>query len=271
MLTERYAILDRDQQGNILKEAYFTAGQTEIIENGVSYVITHAAPAPFLVPIIHRPDAVRPFGRSRITRAAIYYQSYAKRTMERADISAEFHSFPQKYVVGLSQDSELMDKWKATVSSLIECTKDADGDSPKLGQFNQVSMSPFVEQLRVAAVGFAGETGLTLYDLGFITDNSSSAEAIKASHESLRVVIRKAQRTLGSGFVNAGYVAACIRDNYAYSINNITDTIHMWEPVFEADASSISLIGDGVIKINQAIPGYIDGKTLRDLTGIKGG
>ena len=30
------------------------------------------------------------------------------------------------------------------------------------------------------------------------------------------------------------------------------------------------MIGDGAIKLNQAIPGYIDGETIRDLTGIKG-
>lgn len=269
-LTEGYAVLDRDQDGKVTKEAYFTAGKTEILEEGKSYTITHGAPAPALVPVIHRPDAVRPFGRSRITRSAMYYQAYAKRTMERADISAEFYSFPQKYVVGLSQDAEPMDKWKATVSSLLEFTKDVDGDSPKLGQFNQVSMSPFVEQLRVAAAGFAGETGLTLDDLGFVTDNPSSAEAIKASHEGLRVATRKAQRTLGSGFLNVGFIAACIRDDFAYTREDLTDTIPKWEPVFEADASSMSLIGDGVIKLNQAIPGYINSETLRDLTGIKG-
>ena len=43
-----------------------------------------------------------------------------------------------------------------------------------------------------------------------------------------------------------------------------------WEPVFEADASTLSLIGDGAIKINQAIPGYFDADTLRDLTGFDG-
>jgi hypothetical protein len=41
--------------------------------------------------------------------------------------------------------------------------------------------------------------------------------------------------------------------------------------LFEADASSLSLVGDGAIKINQAIPNYITGETIRDLTGIKGG
>ena len=32
----------------------------------------------------------------------------------------------------------------------------------------------------------------------------------------------------------------------------------------------LTLIGDGVLKLNQAIPGYLDAKVIRDLTGIKG-
>ena len=43
-----------------------------------------------------------------------------------------------------------------------------------------------------------------------------------------------------------------------------------WEPMFEADASTLTMIGDGAIKLNQALPGYITADTVRDLTGIKG-
>ena len=41
--------------------------------------------------------------------------------------------------------------------------------------------------------------------------------------------------------------------------------------MFEADASSLSLIGDGVMKLKDSFPDYITENTLRDLTGIKGG
>ena len=43
----------------------------------------------------------------------------------------------------------------------------------------------------------------------------------------------------------------------------------IWEPVFEPDASGLNLIGDGVMKINQAVPGFITRETLGDLTGIR--
>ncbi|CYV01120.1 hypothetical protein HPA07_05865 [Streptococcus suis] len=270
LLTEGYAVLQRDDNGSPKLEAYFTAEWTIYVSGGTFTPIKNPTGRPLLVPVIHRPDAVRPFGRSRITRAGMYYQSYAKRTLERADVTAEFYSFPQKYVLGTSQDAEPMDKWKATVTSLLEFTKDDDGDVPSIGQFTTASMSPFTEQLRTAAAGFAGEMGLTLDDLGFVSDNPSSVEAIKASHENLRLAGRKAQRSLGSGLLNVAYVAACLRDEYPFLREQFVKTVPKWEPLFEADATTLTMLGDGAIKINQALPGYITAETIRDLTGIVG-
>lgn len=271
LLTEGYAVLQRDDSGNPIIEAHFLPYRTDYYYNGdLRESLQNAVAYPLLVPIIHRPDAVRPFGRSRITRSGMYYQKYAKRTLERADITAEFYSFPQKYVLGTEQESEKMDTWKATVSSMLEFTKDADGDVPKLGQFTTTSMTPFTEQLKTAAAGFAGETGLTLDDLGFASENPSSVEAIKASHENLRLAGRKAQRSIGSGLLNVAYLAVCLRDDYTYFRSQFSHTTAKWEPLFEADANTLTLIGDGAIKLNQALPGYITGDVIRDLTGVKG-
>lgn len=271
LLTEGYAVLEVDDNENPTLEAYFMPGVTWYYpKNGQPYSISNPTGQPLLVPIIHRPDAVRPFGRSRITRAGMYQQKAAKRTLERAEVTAEFYSFPQKYVLGTSQDAEPMEKWKATVSSLIEFSKDDDGDSPTLGQFTTASMSPFVDQLRMYASLFAGGSGLTLDDLGFPSDNPSSVEAIKAAHENLRAAGRKAQRSFASGLLNVAYVAVCLRDRFAYSRNQFMTTSVKWEPLFEADANMLTLIGDGAIKLNQALPGYINAETIRDLTGIAG-
>ena len=273
LLTEGYAVLSRGDDLLPNKEAYFEPYRTSIYTKGEKepVVYPHASPYAALVPIIHRPDSVRPFGRSRITRTGMYAQSYAKRTLERADITAEFYSWPQKYVTGLSQDAEPMEKWKATVSSMLMFQKDSEGDSPKLGQFNTPSMSPFTEQVRSAAAIFAGDSGLTLDDLGFVSDNPSSSEAIKASHENLRIAARKAQRNFNVCFINIGYVASMLRDNQEYKRDTFLDVKPKWYPVFEPDSSTLSTIGDGAIKVNQAVPNYFNKESLLDLTGIEGG
>lgn len=271
LLTEGYAVLARDDRDTPIIEAYFTKGTTQIIRKGSKQpqVIKNNVPYPLLVPIIYRPDARRPFGHSRISRACMKIMEGALRTIKRSEVSAEFYSFPQKYVVGMSNEAEPLQKWKATVSTFLSFTKDEDGDSPTLGQFTQQSMSPYIDQIRMFASLFAGETGLTLDDLGFPSDNPSSSEAIKASHENLRLTARKAQRTFGSGFLNVGYLAACLRDNYAYQRQQLYLTTNTWEPIFEPDAAMLSSIGDGAIKINQAVPGYFNKDNMRNMTGIK--
>ena len=268
MLSEGYAVLNRNGQGQETLEAYFEKGRTTYYQSGGKpWTILNSAPYPLLVPIIYRPDAKRPFGHSRISRACMGIQQSALRTIRRSEVCAEFYSFPQKYALGLADDTEFDGK-RATMSSFLSFGKDEDGETPKLGQFGQADVRPFIDQMRMFASLFAGETGLTLDDLGFVTDNPSSAEAIKASHEQLRLTARKAQRTFGSGFLNVGYLAACVRDQYPYKREQIYLTRPVWEPIFEPDAATLSGIGDAIVKINQAVPGYFTSENLRDLTGM---
>ena len=78
LLVEGYAVLDRDDHGSPIMEAYFTAEGTEYFGAGGYYeYYPHNVGIPLLVPIINRPDAVRPFGHSRISRACMRLQDQA--------------------------------------------------------------------------------------------------------------------------------------------------------------------------------------------------
>ena len=271
LLYEGYAVLERDDYGIPTVEAYFEPNKTTIINKIGKYrdEIKHRVDYPLLVPIIYRPGAKRPFGHSRISRACMSIVNSAARTVKRSEISAEFFSFPQKWASGFSEDVEMLNQWSAAVSAMMIATKDEDGDSPSFGQFMQQSMTPHVDHLKMFASLFAAETGLTLDDLGFPTSNPASADAIKAAHDSLRLTARAAQRSFGSGFRNAGYLAACLRDDFMYSRSAACKAVPAWEPIFEPDASMLSSIGDGVLKLNQAVDGYITEDVMGDLTGIK--
>lgn len=268
MLQEGYAVLERDKAGNVLVDAYFTPDETIVYSQGAApKLYKNPAPYPLLVPIIFRPDANRPFGHSRISRACMSIMQGAIRTLKRSEVSAEFYSFPQKYVLGLSEEAEFNGR-AATMSTFLAFGSDENGKSPTVGQFTQQSMSPHTEQLRTFASLFAGETGMCLDDLGFATDNPSSAEAIKASHEMLRLTARKAQRTFGSGFLNVGYLAACVRDDFPYLRRQVYLTRPAWRPIFEPDAAQLGSIGDAILKLQQAQPDYITKETIEDLLGL---
>lgn len=270
MLNEGYAVLERDQLGSVVKEAYFTYEYTAYYENGnLVDSRVNKAPYPCLVPVVFRPDSKRPFGHSRISRACMSIVGSALRTIKRSEISAEFYSFPQKYVTGLDSNSEQMDKWTAAMSAMMKFTLNDDGqDHVKLGQFTQQSMGPHVEQLKMFASLFAGEVGLTLDDLGFPQSNPSSYDAIKAAHENLRLTAKKAQKNFNVGIMNAGFLAACIRDNMKYQRSQLAYTKPIWAPVFPADVSMLGSIGDAVGKINTAYPEYLTEDKLYEITGL---
>jgi len=269
LLEEGYAVLRRDESGLPKIEAHFLPGRTVFYEDGKEVEsIKNPAPYPLLVPLIYRPDAKRPFGHSRITRACMDIIQTALRTLMRAEVGAEFYSIPQKYAVGMSQKAEF-DNHAALLSSFLKITKDEDGEKPELGQFQQQSMAPHLDHMKMLASLFAGETGLTLDDLGFTTDNPQSYDAIRASHETLRLYARKAQRNFSVGFLNAGYLAACIRDDTGYERRAFADTRVEWAPIFEPDAGAIGAIGDAVYKVNQAVPDFIGTKNIHRLTGLR--
>lgn len=270
LLNEGYAVLERDQYGNATKEAYFTYEYTAYYENGqLVDSRPNKAPYPCLVPVIYKPDAVRPLGHSRISRSCMSIVGSALRTIKRSEISAEFYSFPQKWATGVDNNAAQMDKWAAAMSAMMKFGLNDDGqDHVKLGQFTQQSMEPHVEQLKMFASLFAGEVGLTLDDLGFPQSNPSSYDAIKAAHENLRLAAKRAQKSFSIGFINAGYLAACIRDNYKYQRTQLSTTKILWAPVFPADVSMLGAIGDAIGKIGETMPGYLTEEKLYELTGI---
>lgn len=269
MLTEGYAVLDVDDRNNILLDAYFTAESTIYTDYAEGTVVEIPNPTgyPLLVPVLYRPDANRPFGQSRISKDCMDIQDKARFTITRMEVLAEFNAFPQKYVLGTAEDSDL-DTLRASYTTMLEITKDSDGDKPTVGQFSQAQMTPLTEQLKNYAMVFAGLTGLTINDLGFVSDNPSSAEAIKASHGDLERIAAKAQETFGSGFLNAGLVAASLRDKQEYTRDAIADIVPMWKPIFVMDNSALSSFGDGILKINQSIDEPISKKTIQRMTGL---
>lgn len=270
LLTEGYAVLERDQElMTPILEAYFTPEATTYIRRGaVESVIESKGKVTQLVPIVHRPDAKREFGRSRISRACMGYQDSALQGVRKSEIAAYFYSYPQRYALGFETDPDGFDRWRATMSAMLTIGRDEEGNMPQVGQFPQQSMSPYYDHLKMWAGLFAGETGLTLEDMGFPMVNPTSAESIKAAHDSLRLKARKAQRSFSASFANIAYTAVCTRDALPYERSIIKNLVPVWEPIFEPDAAQYGAIGDAIFKINSASEGYIGRDTIYDITGL---
>jgi len=251
LLKEGYAILDTDELGDPTLEAYFLPNET-VYYNKLTHGETHYANPtgyPLLVPIINRPDADRrPFGQSRISKALMDIQDKARYTITCLEVAREFGAFPQKYVVGLSQDAEF-NSLENAYKQILAIDKDGDGDKPSVGQFTQISLSSYLAQLQEYERQFNAASGLD-------------------AKENLQVIASGCQRTFGAGILNTGLVASCLRDETHYSRVMVCDTKVIWKPVYAMDMASISTFGDGIIKINQSVPNAITSKTIALLTGL---
>lgn len=141
--------------------------------------------------LTYKPQLDRPFGQSRISRAMMALTDSAVRTLLRMEVSAEFYSAPQRYVLGADEDAftdangNPVPAWQAILGRLLTIGKDEDGDVPTVGQFTQQSMQPHSDQLRSLAGMFASEASLPLNALGIVHDNPASAQAMENAEKEL--------------------------------------------------------------------------------------
>lgn len=168
-----------------------------------------------------KPSPESPFGRSRITQGVMTTTDRAVRTLLRMEVSAEFYSAPQRYILGADasafQDANgnTLPGWAALVSSMLAIGPDEDGNTPTVGQFPQLTMQPHMDMVRSDAAVFAGMTKIPVNMLGIIHDNPASDAAMHTAYLALNKEAERAHIPFGYGWVDAMRMAVEIRDGAA--------------------------------------------------------
>jgi hypothetical protein len=193
------SIIDTDDDGNPTDLALYLPNLniTATKDRGTWVVDRreHAFGLP-VEPLVYQPRLGRPFGSSRISRAVMSLHDSAIRTVLRSEVTAEFYSAPQRWLLGADEsafknpDGTQKSTWQAIVGRVWAISDDEDAEEGKqratVGQFPQATQQPHVDQLRAWAALFAGETSIPVTSLGISTDaNPTSAEAYYASREDL--------------------------------------------------------------------------------------
>lgn len=209
---------------------------------------------PLMEPLVYRPSLDRPLGKSRISRAVMSITDNAIRTALRAELSSEFFTSPQKYLLGADKDLfNNSSKWEAYIGNIFAVSKDEDGDTPTFGQLSQMSMQPHTDYMRSLAAQFAGETGIPISSLGVIHDNPASAEAIYAAKEDLIIEAEALNETNGAALRNIGLLVEAIAGNK--TLAQLTDDERRIQPRFRNPAiPSVVSQSDAIIKQISAIP-----------------
>lgn len=198
-----------------------TAIVTCSCENGIWTVerAPHALGRAPIAALPYKPDLEHPFGKSRISRAVMSITDRAVRSLLRMEVSAEFYSAPQRYVLGADESAftgpngEPRTGWEVTLGKLLALPMNDDDEKPSVGQFPQLTMQPHMDMVRSDAALFAGETGIPVASLGIIHDNPSSDAAMHTAYLDLNKDAERAQIPFGIGWVDAMQMAVMIRDN----------------------------------------------------------
>ncbi len=150
-------------------------------------------------PMRYKPRLDRPFGSSRITRAAMSHQMQALGAMIRGDVNGEAYSLPRYVLLGAGEDAfrnadgTIKPTWQAAWDAIWAIGDDEDLVDEKnslaradVKQFHGQSPEPQNAHLRMLAQMFSGETGIPLGELGIIGDsNPTSYDALLASRDDI--------------------------------------------------------------------------------------
>lgn len=223
---------------------------------------------PTMVSLSYRPTFARPFGQSRITRAVMSITDSAVRESLRTEISAEFFTSPQKYLLGADRDAfEQTTKWEAYIGNIFAVGRDENGDLPQFGQLSQGSMQPHTDYMRSLAARFSGETNVPISTLGVIHDQPASAEAIYAANEPLIIECEDfndgARETLRTIALMA--LAAELDTPLAELENRYKDfTVNFCNPAMPSIVSQT----DAMVKIAATVPGFAGTDTFWEQIGF---
>lgn len=165
-------------------------------------------------PLVHDPQLNRPFGRSRITREVRYLTDAAIRAMVRAEVTAEFYTAPQRYVLGAKEDAfKDTDRWKAIMGRVLALELNEEGEKPDVGTFPASSPDGQLSLYRQWGQNFCSATDLPLYTVGIFADNPSSVEAMQAAEAQLAETAEYQWRVFRPSLLRLHQDVLMVRDN----------------------------------------------------------
>lgn len=193
-------------------------------------------------PLTYKPSLARPFGHSRINRAVANITDRALLAIVRAELSSDFYAAPRMYALGVTEDAFSRGKWRAAIDSWFAISKDEDGDTPSVGQFPQMTMQPLNDHYRTIATQFSGATGVPVSNLGIVTDNPPSAEALYADDRRIVSTARTQNRIFGSALKRVAQRIVRLRDGGEVTPDLAQIDVAWANPAFTSPATSAAAL-----------------------------
>lgn len=232
----------------------------------------HRFGKPLMVPMIWNATSDKPFGQSRLKEPIRHLIEGYVRTVANATIGLEFSTSPQKYLLGVTDeqyDAVISDKFKQYIGSILAATQNPDtGQNPVVGQFQQGTIEPHVQMLRILATQFSAATGLTVTDTGVVNDaNPTSSDAILAQSQTLVNLAEQLNHGNGDALREIAAMAQAIELGTTPDElpEENTDVIaHFRNP----SMPSVAVTADAAIKIASARQNFASTDTFLEMIGF---
>ena len=232
----------------------------------------HPMGRPLMEPMIWGATSDKPFGRSRIKEPVRRLIDGYVRTIANASLGLEFSTAPQKYIMGVTEkqyNALVNDKFRQYVGSIITSTPNPEtGEKPTFGQLTQGSLAPHAEMLRMLSAQFAAATGLTVSDVGVVTDaNPTSAEAILAQSGTLIATAEQLNAVNAEALRTIALMAMAIANNTSMdglSADEQAVMAHFKNPAMP----SVAATADAAVKIAGARQGFAETDVFLEMLGF---
>lgn len=223
--------------------------------------ITTGLPWVTAEPITWDADIDRPFGRSRITREVMATQDAAVRDLARMEIAADYYAIPRLVFLGVMRETFAALKTRMAMDQAIGLTRDEDGQTPAVEQLAQATMEPLLAMYRQHAAVFSSATGIPLAQLGIITDNPASAEAMLAAERGLVDMAMRANAAHSVALASLARKALILRDGAAPAERIMA----RWaNPAFTTSGAA----ADFLAKAAAVFPWLADSDTALEMLGL---
>lgn len=203
----------------------------------------------------YSPDDDRPFGNSRVNAEVRWLIDCAVRANVNEEIAAAFAASTQKYLLGADEDTfETQSKWSAYIGSLFAVTPNMDGQVPQFGQLTQPSMQPMTEHFANLCKRMSAATGVHVGQLGVLTDNPSSAQAIYAENEPLILKCKGFIRECKAALADVATAALAVEGGRSFDeARELTDvSVRFLNPAMP----TLSQQTDSSCKLAAAVPSF---------------
>lgn len=192
---------------------------------------------PMMEVFVHDPDPDRPLGHSLLTPELLGIVDKAMRDVLRMEVGAEFFTFPQRYILGAAEDlfalpgdgSEAEGEaevegeveappaspeqmLRAYVGSYLALTRDENGDVPQVGQFSPATADNFTRVFENDAQRFSGATNVPLSQLGVMSNNYTSSDALGAANDPLILEVEDMNRRNAESLETVARMMMAVRD-----------------------------------------------------------